>query len=132
MILQNFELIQRMLKDTFEVSRMKLQLFEYLSLNENELNIIKVGSGFNVLAYNKSLCKSEPYMITLNDGLTIYSYHVIDNIEIGFECHVSVALGNYKKEIQLFSTDKCIGVFKYNGDLNLVDINFFIEECFKP
>ncbi|WPQ66294.1 hypothetical protein SIO70_15645 [Chitinophaga sancti] len=131
-MLQHFEVIQHILKETFEIDKMKSDLIEYLSLKEDGLNLIKVGAKYEVWAYNNSLQKKEPYIVSPNEKLTIYTYRVVDDLQAGFQCHVYIAIGNYQKVDHLFTTDKCIAIFKYDGELNLAEIEFFMEEIYKP
>ncbi|RFM29185.1 hypothetical protein [Chitinophaga silvisoli] len=131
-MVQHFEIIQHILMETFEIGKMKSQLFEYLSIKEDEINTKQTTTGYEVRAYNNSLRKSESYLISLLDELTIYTYKIIDDSKLGFQCHIFVAIGDYQKVNQFFTTDKCIGIFKYDDELNLMEIEFFMEESYKP
>ncbi|WP_343692796.1 hypothetical protein [Chitinophaga sp.] len=131
MVQQN-EVIQETLKETFEIGKMKSQLFEYLSIKEDGINTIKATIGYEIRAYNNGLGRREPYIISLLDKLTIFIYKIVDDLELGFQCHVFVAIGDYQKKSNHFTTDKCVGIFKYDGELNLVEIEFIMEEFYKP
>ncbi len=113
-------------QNLFAVNRLSLDLINYLKEFEAGNN-----NEFHVAVLNLDSSESEIIVLNENEIVTPISYKAIYRFETDFYYEVVVGLGIFvddKVNQSLFFVEKCLARLKYNDDLSLYDIDFFIEE----
>lgn len=128
---ENLEIIQKVIREKFEVNNLKRMLFEYLSKMEDGYAILKVDMDYELLVYNLTSQQNEIFKISLDDNFAIFQYKALYEYDIDFYYHIHVAIGHFKENDFGFTIDKCLALFKFNDDLSLYDVVFTIHECYK-
>lgn len=83
----------------------------------------------NVEVYNIDTTIIKKVTITGKDTITINSYKSIFIFDTDFYFELEVAIGEFEKNDEnysLFKVEKCIAKLKYNEDLSLYDVDFYI------
>lgn len=113
----------------FAVNRLRLDLINYLKEFEAGNN-----DDFHITVLNLDSSESEIMILNENEIVTPISYKAIYRFETDFYYEVVIGLGIFvddKVNQSLFSVEKCLAKLKYNDDLSLYDIEFYIEEVNK-
>lgn len=120
------EVFKNIYSETFSLDKIKSDLVLYLK----DFGDIK-NTSVNIGVYNIDKSISENVSISENDEITITSLKSIFIFNIDFYYEVEIAIGVFKKDIEnyyFYTVDKCLAKLKYNEDLSLYDIDFYIRE----
>ena len=86
--------------------------------------------------YNQNTEECEPVTISEEDEITILQYHSSFIYEIDFKFYIIIGMGKYVENkdpgmFEFFKIEKCLAELRYNPDLSLCDIEFYIRELNK-
>lgn len=94
----------------------------------------KVDSFFTVSVYNEDTNISKNVIITVDDLITIISHKCILEFNSDITFIVKISIGHFIEDSfhkSFFQTEKCLANLKYNYKLEIMDVDFIINEINK-
>ncbi|GEM_PF-7116924 len=88
-------------------------------------------SSYSIKVYNETKEISTNVVISLEDAITVISYRCIVYFKQDIEFIVKIAVGHYienSTNMHLFQVEKCLASLIYNVDLEIIDVEFTIDE----
>ncbi|HET9502895.1 MAG TPA: hypothetical protein VFO93_05100 [Hymenobacter sp.] len=125
------ELLRAVYKESFTIEKLRADLISYLRDFSARNEIKKISEDEYMLdAYNEIAEQTEHVIVSVNDEITPIIYR--SSLEFNdFYYQVVIGLGNFvenKDGIYFFEVEKCMAKMKFNYDLSLYDIEFYVSE----
>jgi hypothetical protein len=118
-------------KKAFTLDKVKQDIFFYLNENPNGW-FKKLNGNFVFQALNVDSHLFEEVEIKKNDELTIISYTTKLTNSNNLYFQITVAIGAYNEQgYETFTVEKCLAKLKYNYNLTIYDIDFYLTELNK-
>jgi hypothetical protein len=122
--------ISQLYIETFTLEKVRADLFEHLRMNTADL-FVRIDSGYVLYAdFEYEEDKYEKVTITDDDKITIIHYLSYCDLreDVGFTVIIGIGKFDEGKKFDLFKIEKCLAKLRYNPDLSMYDVEFYINE----
>lgn len=119
--------------ETFTLEKVKGDIFEHLKRNTNEL-FTRTNLGYILNAFfENEEDKYETVTISEDDEITVLNYHSFLDFGFDLEFNVIIGIGEFVKGrtsalAAFFKAEKCLAKLRYNPNLSLYDVEFYLTE----
>ena len=122
--------ISQIYVNAFPLEKIRADLFEHLQMNTNDL-FVRIDSGYHLYAYLEfEEDKKEKVLINDDDEITIIHYMSYCDLgdDAGFTVIIGISESNEGEKFGFFKIEKCLAKLRYNPDLSLYDVEFYISK----